>query len=244
MPAEAPSPARVLIAVAAPREAEAVRAAIGSREEAGPGWAVESGDRGFDLIRTGVGKAQAAAAVAWAFDPARHAGVLSIGVGGALPGSGLPLGAAVLATTSRFADEGLDTPEGFRPLESIGFSAGAFGEAGRAPTPAWRDVLRPICDAEGPVATVSTCSGESRRAERVARQTGAVVEAMEGAAIAASLALIPAASPAFAEVRVISNTTGDRASQRWDLDGALERLGRLIAGLDGGALAAAAPGRA
>ena len=35
----------------------------------------------------------------------------------------------------------------------------------------------------------------------------------------------------FAEVRVISNTTGDRDRQRWDLDGALRRLSGWLAGL-------------
>jgi hypothetical protein len=32
----------------------------------------------------------------------------------------------------------------------------------------------------------------------------------------------------FAEVRVVSNTTGDRAAQRWDLDAALGRLRALL----------------
>ena len=83
----------------------------------------------------------------------------------------------------------------------------------------------------GPIATVATCSGTDAAAESVARRTGAVAEAMEGAAVvhAARRLGVPAI-----ELRVISNTTGDREDQEWDLAGALVVLGRSV----GDALAA------
>jgi futalosine hydrolase len=59
-------------------------------------------------------------------------------------------------------------------------------------------------------------------------RTGAVAEAMEGAAVAlvAHRLRIP-----MAEVRVVSNTTGSRPRQVWDLKGALARLSDLAAAL-------------
>ena len=67
-------------------------------------------------------------------------------------------------------------------------------------------------------------------AHEVARRTRAVAEAMEGAAVgftARRLGLATGSAPAFAELRVISNTTGDRSRQVWDLPRALSRLEQL-----------------
>lgn len=210
---------------------------IGTGRTPGPGWALERGERGFDLIETGVGKAQAAAGSVWAFDAHRHAGVLNAGVAGALPGGGARLGDVLLALPSLFGDEGLETPGGFTPIESLGFPAGLFGEGGFEPTAEWRKTLASASDSAGPIATVSTCSARDHRAADLAKRTGAIAEAMEGAAIAAGLCRLSSTPTAFAELRVVSNTTGDRDAQRWDLEGALSRLGGLISGLDGSALA-------
>lgn len=227
---------RILIVVAAPAEARSVRTSLDIRDAPGVGvWHLEAGSSGFDLVESGVGKSQAAAATASVFDPARHAGVISLGVGGALPesdlgpgpGSRLRLGDAVLATASLFADEGGATPEGFVSIEHMGFPAARFGDAGAEMHTGWRALLESMTDSAGPVATVSTCSGTDTRAREVARRTGAVVEAMEGAAVAAALAGLADPMPAYAEIRVISNTTGDRDQQRWDLPGALRRLETL-----------------
>lgn len=233
---------RILIVIAAPAEARRVRTALALPDAPRPGvWQIEAARSGFDLIETGVGKAQAAAATARVFDPGRYAGVISLGVGGALPGCGPgcgpgsgsrpgpELGDAVLATASIFADEGGITPDGFTPIERMGFPAGRFGEGGARICAGWRDALAPLTDSAGPIATVSTCAGTDERAGEIVRRTGAVAEAMEGAAVAAALAGLADPMPAFAEIRVISNTTGDRDRQRWDLPAALGRLESLTA---------------
>ena len=54
-------------------------------------------------------------------------------------------------------------------------------------------------------------------------RTGAIAEAMEGGAVGVSAARV-GGGVWFSELRVISNTTGDRAGQRWDLSRALARL--------------------
>ena len=74
----------------------------------------------------------------------------------------------------------------------------------------------------GPIATVATCSGTDAAAAEVARRTGAVAEAMEGAAVVHAARRLRTRA---IELRVISNTTGDRPAQRWDLTGALSALG-------------------
>jgi futalosine hydrolase len=221
-------PPRILLVLAAPAEARAVRSALGLPEpESARSWSLEPGPGLVDLIESGVGKAQAAAACAWAFHPARHRGVISLGIAGALPGSGLMITQIVLASRSRFADEGIATPAGFRALDTLGFPPAAFDPAGAEPDPAWRARLAPLADRVGPIATVSTCSSRDDLAHEIARRTGAVAEAMEGAAVAAALSRLPGSPPCFAEIRVVSNTTGDRDRQTWDLPRALDRLAGL-----------------
>jgi len=185
------------------------------------------------LIRSGVGKASAAAAIARALDPERHAGVLSIGLAGALPGSGLAIGDIVIASHMILADEGSQNPDGFRDIASMGFGPMPDGSVSAPATPNLVALLGSAIPGAriGPIATVSTCSGTDARASEIAARTGAIAEAMEGAAVAIAAAHV--AGPAFpvAEIRAISNTTGDRPKQVWDLArgfAALTRIGRVL----------------
>lgn len=180
------------------------------------------------MVRTGVGPAAAAAGTARALDAGHHTSVISLGVGGALPGEAAPeLGSVVLASRSVFADLGLQTPQGFETIGEMGFSVTGSGDV-FAPDARLAGALGGIVDSHKPIATVSTCSGTDGSALAVRSRLGADesggVEAMEGAAVGlvASVVGVP-----FAEIRVISNTSGDRSAQRWDLDGALARLERV-----------------
>ena len=221
MPAQRPW----LLIVAAPREIRAVLDVLGVENPPNPPafWDPVRAERAH-IARAGVGKWAAAGAVARCYDPARHAGVLSIGVGGALPGSGLQIADAVLADPSVLADEGVQTPRGFVPLADLGFPE---DDAPVRPDPASRAALAPLADRVGPVATVSAGSGRDDLARETAQRTGAIAEAMEGAAAGlAARRIDPDAR--FAELRVVSNTTGDRDRQAWDLDRALARLTVLL----------------
>jgi futalosine hydrolase len=215
-----------LLAVAAPAEARAVLRALGADEQlAEQHWHPHPVSPRFTVLITGIGKANAAAALARALDPERHAAVISVGVAGALPGSNLQLGAAVAATACLYADEGLQTPAGFQDCAAMGFPLGPWPGPSIPVDAALLAQLREVADAAGPIATVSTCSGTDALAEQVRRRTGAVAESMEGAAIAhvAARLGVPAG-----ELRIISNTCGDRPAQRWDLPGALARLQAII----------------
>ncbi len=218
MPAQRPW----LVLVAAPKEVSAALAALDAAGDTPETWGCVTTKRAV-VVRTGVGKWAAAGAAARWYDPARHAGVLSCGVAGALPGSGLPLGATVLADPSRFADEGLLTPDAFVPLAAVGFP----DDAPTAPDPRSRAALAPLADRVGPIATVSTCAGTDALAHAHRDRTGALAEAMEGAAAGAAVRRIDPRAR-FAELRVVSNTTGDRPQQAWDLPLALARMTELL----------------
>jgi len=238
-----------LLVVASPGEAVAVWRGLGGDPEREPRfhrWESFAVRSGFELLVTGVGKACAAGAVATVLDPRRHGAVINLGIAGSLPiggraGNGLGLRAVALADLSVYGDEGIETPGGFHDVASMGFSPAppGFEALGlRVPAdPALLASLRPIADRVGPIATVSTCAGTDVIAQRIAARTGAIAEAMEGAAVGFTSMCVSASGGhrvvPFAEVRVISNTTGDRDRQRWDLPGALDALSALTRGLAG-----------
>ncbi len=218
-------PKGILLVVAAPTEARTILNRIAPTIDVPPPRTRIALRSDLAIVTTGVGKVNAATAVALRFDPSLDDLVLSIGVAGALPGRDLPLGSRILASESAYADEGLDTPDGFLTCDQMGFPLGPFSH-GRIP--GCREVIGRLgstCDFIGPVATVSTCSGTEELAGKVVRRTGAIAEAMEGAAVGHVCALL---GVRFAELRVISNTTGDRKRQRWDLPGALDCLGEFV----------------
>lgn len=187
----------------------------------------------------GIGRTNAAAACAARLAEASGRGapfaaVLSVGIAGALPGSGLGPGDVVVADACAYAEEGIALPDGHADVRALGFPLGDF-EGNRVPVdPALLAALAHL-GTVGTVATVATCSGTDVAAGSVRARTGAVAEAMEGAA--AVHAARRAGTPGI-EVRAVSNTTGDRAAQRWDVQAALRALGpvdRAIAALAAGA---------
>jgi futalosine hydrolase len=177
------------------------------------------------LVVGGVGRTNAAAATTESI--IRHGpfdAVISAGVAGALPGGGLGLAEPVIASRCVYAEEGMIGPAGFQDIAGLGLALGDF-PANAVPVDErllqrWQGVFR-----AGPVATVATCSGTDAAAREIASRTGAVAEAMEGAAVVHAARRQGVAG---AELRVISNTTGDRSSQQWDLRAALAALGPAV----------------
>jgi len=149
------------------------------------------------------------------------------GIAGGLPGGGLSIGDVVVARRSVYADEGLLSPEGFSDCEAMGFSLGPkVSGGGIEHDAALVETLAAHADHVGLIATVSTCSGTDAGAMAVLERPGAVAEAMEGAAHAQVAARLGLRS---AEVRAISNTTGDRKGQVWDLEAGLASIERFVA---------------
>lgn len=234
----------ILLIAAAPAESRAVCAAFG---QAAPerDWTVIDLAPGWAMVQSGVGKVNAAICAAKCAEPARFRTVINLGVCGALPAmngkTALGIGDVVFAECSAYADEGIATETGFTDIAAAGFPPGGKADPDfpgcaipthpallgmlidRLPDAMWHHV--------GPIATVSTCSGTDSLALAIAQRTEAIAEAMEGAAIAHALARVHGGSIAFAELRIVSNTTGDRARQTWDLKGALACLQRVVAAL-------------
>jgi futalosine hydrolase len=182
---------------------------------------------GVTVVIAGIGRTNAAAATTQALlrSPglACH-GVISAGVAGSLPGGDLGIGDCIVASSCIYAEEGLISPSGFCAMGGLGFTLGDF-EGNAVPVdPA---LLERLGDefAIGPIATVATCSGTDAAAAEVARRTGAVAEAMEGAAVVHAARRLR--TPAI-ELRAISNTTGDRPRQTWDLQRGLTALGEAV----------------
>lgn len=173
------------------------------------------------VVAGGIGRTNAAIATTRSIlEQGPFDAVLSMGVAGSLPGSGLAIGDVVVGSSAIYMEEGIETPMGFGDMSSLGFSLGDFEGNTIQSDPALYERLASLGRC-GPIATVATCSGTDLAAERVHSRTGAIAEAMEGAAVlhaGRSLAL-----PGI-EVRTISNSTGDRDNQQWNLDLALESL--------------------
>jgi futalosine hydrolase len=206
---------RTLVIVAV----EAERAALGARCLGAPG---------VHVVVAGIGRTNAAAATAEALADARAAGapfsaVISTGIAGSLPGADLSPGTVIVADACIYAEEGIALPEGQGDMRALGFPLGDF-EGNRVPVDAALLLAFRALGPVGAIATVATCSGTDAAALTVRLRTGAIAEAMEGAAVvhAARRAGIPAI-----EIRSISNTTGDRPKQRWDIAAGLAGLVRV-----------------
>lgn len=185
---------------------------------------------GVRIVVAGVGRTNAASATTQAiieqWKRGGIDGVISAGIAGALPvdRDALNVGEVIVASSCVYAEEGIVTSRGFAGMEALGFPLGDF--TGNA-VPVDEHLLDALSERFriGPVATVATCSGTADAAREVVQRTGALAEAMEGAAVvhAARRFKVPAI-----EIRAISNTTGDRAHQVWDLQAGFAALGAAM----------------
>ena len=192
------------------------------------------------LSTTGIGKVNAASATTLLLERYRPEFLVNTGCGGAFPGCGLSVGDLAVAQSECLADEGVQTPEGWRGLDLIGIPVGERGgecifnrialdpklsrdALDLALTGGFRAVF-------GPFLTVSTCSGTAARGEELLSRFPGICENMEGGAVA-QVAFgygIP-----LLEVRGISNMVEDRDLTRWDLRRAVDQAqGFLVSYLE------------
>ena len=180
--------------------------------------------RGTFVVAGGIGRTNAAASTVSALlsDGPFH-WIVNIGVAGACKESGLSIGDVVVGSESVYMEEGLQTPGGFQSIDAMGFSLGKF-EGNRVPADSWMLEQLEGLGTIGAIATVATCSGTDELAQQVYERTGAIAEAMEGAAV---LHVAKQMNTPAIEIRVISNTTGNRDEQEWDLQLALEKISEV-----------------
>jgi futalosine hydrolase len=171
----------------------------------------------------GVGPAAAAAGTARLLATGQYRAVISAGIAGGFPGRA-PVGALVLGARSIAADLGAETPDGFLPVEELGFGSSVL--------PADPKLLQSLRAAlpeavVGDVLTLATVTGTAATAEILAtRHPQAVAEAMEGYGVAVAAAGLP-----FAELRAISNPIGPRDRAAWRLKDAFAALSTASAAL-------------
>ncbi|GAA4596437.1 futalosine hydrolase [Actinoplanes octamycinicus] len=198
----------ILAVTAVAAEADALRAALTDR----PGHGL------LEIAAVGVGPAAAAAGTARLLARRDYRAVLSLGIAGGFPGRA-DVGGTVLGTRTIAADLGAESPDGFLPIEELG-----FGTSVLTTDPA---LLKALAEAlphavTGDILTLSTVTGTAATTTRLAtRFPDAVAEAMEGygVAIAATDAGLP-----FAELRTISNPIGPRDRAAWRLADAFAAL--------------------
>lgn len=208
-------PLLVVTAVAA--EADAVRAGLG-------------GDGGVTVATVGVGPAAAAAGTARLLALAQatatpYRAVISAGIGGGFPGRA-PVGATVLGVRSIAGDLGAQTPDGFLPLEALGFGHTVANADPTLLAAARRALPHAVV---GDVLTVNTVTGTAAQAAALtARHPTAAAEAMEGYGVACAAA---GAGVPFLEVRTVSNPVGPRDRAGWQVGPALAALTAAAAAL-------------
>jgi len=199
-------------------------------------------------IISGIGKTNAAHAATLLIEKFSPSAVISFGIGGAYPSSGLRTGDIAIADKEIYGDEGLWLKDGFHKADEIGiplFKKGRkkyFNEfplnkslvkkAMKVIPPnlplvkGWRGVYR---IKSGAFVTVSTVTGTDKRAKELERRFsasgGAICENMEGAAVAHVCAMygIP-----MLEIRGISNIVEDRDRSKWDVKTAAENCQRML----------------
>jgi len=188
-----------------------------------------SGGEQFCLLHTGIGPTSTAISLTRHLEHNTPQAVLMIGCGGSYPNSGLQIGDLALATEEVFGDLGVMTAQGFLSLEEM--------EIPVNPPPVQRiqldtplrekvdNLLQSLAKDQqkqlrcGPFVTVSSCSGHPHLSQDLEKRTGGICENMEGAAAAqvCSLYRLP-----FLELRGISNPTGTRDPQQWNLKSGTE----------------------
>ena len=187
------------------------------------------------LLAAGMGKTNAAHGLTALLEGWTVAKAIAFGVGGAYPGSGMELTDLAIATEEIYADEGVYAPAGWLSPRDMGIPLldGRDGPLYDA-LPMDGDLAHAAADAlrrggltvhTGPFATVSGCSGTTRRGIELRDRHGVICETMEGAAYAHVAALygVP-----LVEIRAISNAVEDRDLARWRLPEAAAAAGRAV----------------
>ena len=193
------------------------------------------GSLGMVVCAAGAGKINAAAAAAAMIERYRPQMVVNTGCAGAYPGNGLEIGNLVVASEELLVDEGVVVHEGWQDLSYMRLPAVDY--AGRHcynTVPLSRRAsakAMQLADnygvslTRGRFATVSTCSGTILQGLAISRRWNAIVENMEGAAVA-QVCLRYGVD--CLEIRGISNQVEERDLKTWNIPAAVEAAQRFV----------------
>lgn len=183
----------------------------------------------------GIGKVNAAAAAAVMIDRYQPQLVINTGCAGAYTGSGLSIGNLVVASEEVLADDGVAVAAGWKDLRYMNLPSveqGALSYYNLLPLSRHAsEKAMQLADyygvflMRGRSATVSTCSGTREHGAGLAQRWNAVIENMEGAAVAQ---VCLRCGVDCLEIRGISNLVEERDLKRWDIPRAVEAAQRFV----------------
>lgn len=179
-------------------------------------------NQNIDVLLAGVGPVAAAVNTAKVLATTDYRLVISTGISGGFSGRA-EVGTLVVADEIVAADLGVETLEGFSPLEELDFGSTKVQvdpSLVNRVTEALRAAKLPVNT--GPIITVSTATGTAASTtEMLRRVPGVVAEGMEGYGVA--LAAHSFGVPVL-EIRVISNQVGPRDKNTWRIKEAFDVL--------------------
>jgi len=172
----------------------------------------------FDVIVTGIGKANAAFSSCISLFNSNYNSVYLVGICGAYRHSDLKPGDLVCITEDYFADEGLLDSEGeYKLLSELGF---ALNDGRSYSEFNFVQGLKKVIGN-----TVSFLSGTEKTVDLYQSKTGAAVENMEGASLGMVCERLNI--PSY-QVRAVSNFCGDRKNQEWNVKKAVNALKTFV----------------
>ncbi len=196
-----------------------------------PPWTVAT--CGFGLASSGIGALTAMLAHGAAIGGGALRRAVLVGISGTFDTGRAPIGAAVVGTEAVCEGIGAGTGDGFVAASTMGWSQGharswlpACGDRAELATP---DALRGL--AAGPILSVAAASGDvPHRNDRAARHPDAIVEEMEGYAVALAARLCRVE---LTIIRGVSDLVGDRNPANWEVPRALSAVRMALTTLAG-----------
>jgi futalosine hydrolase len=229
----------IVIIAAVPQEIELLEKALeySGRVTAGGYEYVEGtiGNVRVVVCAGGVGKVNAASATAVMIERYQPQLVINTGCAGAYSGSGLSIGNLVVASEEVLADDGVLVADGWKDLRYMNIPSmtqGGFSCYNILPLSRHAsEKAMQLADyygvflTRGRSATVSTCSGTSHHGAELSQRWNALIENMEGAAVAQ---VCLRCGIDCLEIRGISNLVEERDMKKWNIPRAVEAAQRFV----------------
>ncbi len=189
-----------------------------------------------DVIFThcGIGKVNAAHSATLILENYDVSVLILFGIGGAYPDSDIRIGDIAVAKTENYAEEGVLTENGWRPMDILGFPLLKKEREYYNTFPLDDSMAKLAADASkncgfnvrtGDFVTVSQCSGTRESGEMMRKRFNGLCENMEGAAIAHICALY---GIRMIEIRGISNIIEYRDMKTWDIENAALNCNKAV----------------
>ena len=229
----------IIVIAAVPQEIELLEKALehSGRVKAGGYEYVEGtiGNLRVVVCAGGIGKVNAASAAAVMIDRYQPQLVINTGCAGAYGGSGLGIGNLVVASEEVLADDGVVVADGWKDLRYMNLpSVEQGGLSCYNMLPLSRHAAEKamqladcygVALVRGRSATVSTCSGTRQHGAELSHRWNAMIENMEGAAVAQ---VCLRCGVDCLEIRGISNLVEERDLKKWDIPRAVEAAQRFV----------------